>query len=203
VDIKHPRLRRKNSLVGFWLLPTKHLDMKNLFPALAISLVALLAISCKSTKKTTSNSVSKNTVETKKQTEPQMLASIERTACYGRCPMYKATFMDNGEVKYVGKGFVDKIGTYKTLISANEVLEIKNKISGYSYFELDSLYPTLITDFPSSITEVNLNGKRKKIVNRSSPPPSLKAFEKFLDSLLEGKELEKISDETDYNPKAK
>jgi hypothetical protein len=184
-------------------LPIKHSDMKNLFPVLAISLVVLLAVSCTSTKETTSNSVSESTVETTKQTEPQILASIERTACYGRCPMYKVTFMDNGEVKYVGKGFVDKIGTYKMLISANEVLEIKNKISEYSYFKLDSLYPTLITDFPSSITEVNLNGKRKKVVNRSSPPPSLKAFEKFLDGLLEGKELEKVSDETDYNPETK
>jgi hypothetical protein len=177
--------------------------MKNLFPLLAISLVALLAISCKSTKETTSNSVSENTIETTKKTEPQMLASIERTACYGRCPMYRATFMDNGEVKYIGKGFVDKIGTYKALISQEDVLRIKENIVEYDYFNLDSLYPTPITDFPSSITEVNLNGKRKKVINRRSPPPNLKAFEKFLDSLLEGKELEKVSDETDYDAKTK
>ena len=132
-----------------------------------------------------------------------MLASIERTACYGRCPMYKATFMDNGEVKYVGKGFVDKIGTYKTLISQEDVQFIKSNIIEYDYFGLDSLYPTPITDFPSSITEVNLNGKRKKVINRRTPPVNLKDFEKFLDSLLEGKELQKISDETNYDTKAK
>jgi len=178
--------------------------MKNLFPVLAIGLVALFAMSCKSTKETASTSAAVETsTETMKQTEPQMLASIERTACYGRCPMYKATFMDNGEVKYVGKGFVDKVGTYKTLISEEDVRLIKNNIVEYDYFNLDSLYPTPITDFPSSITEVNLNGNRKKVINRRSPPPNLKAFEKFLDSLLEGKELEKISDETEYNPKAK
>ena len=117
--------------------------------------------------------------------------------------MYKTTFMDNGEVTYVGKGFVDKIGTYKTLISEEDVQFIKSNIIEYDYFGLDSLYPTPITDFPSSITEVNLNGKRKKVINRRTPPANLKDFEKFLDSLLEGKELQKVSDETNYDTKTK
>ena len=136
------------------------------------------------------------------QTEPQMLASINRTACYGQCPMYKATFMDNGEVIYVGKRFVENIGTYKTLISVEEVNEIKAKITELDYFSLDSLYPTPISDFPSCITEANLNGERKKVVNRRNPPKNLKAFEDFLDGLLEERGFEKVSDETMYDPKA-
>jgi len=179
--------------------------MKNLLRVFSLCSIVVLAFSsCKSNKDAISSSPQpKNSLETSEQTEPQMLATIERTACYGRCPMYKATFMDNGEVKYVGRGFVDKIGTYKTLISAEEIQLIKKNIIEYDYFGLDSLYPTPITDFPSSITEVNLNGKRKKVINRRSPPSNLKAFEKFLDSLLEAKELEKVSDETDYEPRAK
>ncbi len=117
--------------------------------------------------------------------------------------MYKATFMDNGEVKYVGKRFVEMIGTYKTLISAEEVLLIKKNIVEYDYLSLDSLYPTPISDFPSVITEANLDGQLKKVIDRRSPPDNLRDFEKFLDSLLEGKELEKISDETNYDTKAK
>lgn len=179
--------------------------MKNLFLVPSLCLLGLLAFtSCTSNKKTVLATPDiKKEEKVVKQTEPQLLASIERTPCYGRCPIYKATFMDNGEVKYVGKHFVEKIGTYKTLISAEEVLEIKNKIAEYKYFKLDSLYPTLVTDFPSSITEVTLNGERKKVVNRSTPPPNLKAFEQFLDGLLEGKELEKVSDDTNYTTEAK
>jgi hypothetical protein len=178
--------------------------MKKLFPVLTISLIALVALSCKSNKDAAMAApITQNSVNTSVQTEPQMLASIERTACYGQCPMYKATFMDNGEVRYVGKRFVEKIGTYKTLLSADEVLQIQKKIVEYNYFGLDSLYPTPISDFPSVITEARLNGKLKKVIDRRSPPDNLKAFEKFLDSLLEGKELEKISDETNYDSKAK
>lgn len=167
--------------------------MKNLFP-LAIVIGFALA-SCKATKESTSASSETKATESVVQEEPQMLASIKRTACYGQCPMYKATFMDNGEVIYVGKRFVENEGTYKTLISEEEIIEIKKKITEYDYFSFDSLYPTPITDFPSTITEVNLNGQRKMVVDKRNPPAELKAFEKFLDSLLEGKKLEKVSDD--------
>ncbi|MCF8277411.1 MAG: DUF6438 domain-containing protein [Flavobacteriales bacterium] len=162
------------------------------------SIGAVVLNSCKSNKLTTTAGAQTAPKESIMQTEPQLLASIERTACYGRCPMYKATFLDNGEVIYVGKRFVDKEGTYKTLISQEEVLEIKKKITELDYFGLDSLYPTPISDFPSCITEASLNGKRKKVIDRRSPPENLMAFERFLDGMLEGKELEKISDETNY-----
>ena len=177
--------------------------MRNLFPILAIGSLALFAFSCKSTKSTASATTEASTAAATIQSEPQMLASIERTACYGRCPMYKATFMDNGEVIYVGKRFVEKIGTYRTLLSAEEVQQIEKNIVAYNYFGLDSLYPTPISDFPSVITEAYLNGKRKKVVDMRNPPENLSDFEKFLDGLLAGKELEKLSDETNYNIKAK
>jgi hypothetical protein len=113
--------------------------------------------------------------------------------------MYKATFMDNGEVKYVGKRFVDKLGTYSGLISEEQILEIKSIIKEYDYFSLDSLYPTPISDFPSCITEARLNGVSKRIVDRRNPPENLKSFERFLDAVLKPLELTKVSDETNYD----
>lgn len=169
--------------------------MKTIIPLILLGL-SVLAVSCKSTKESTSSTT--QIIENVEQTAPQMLASINRTACYGKCPMYKATFMDNGEVFYVGKRFVDNIGTYKTLITSEEVEAIKKEIVSANYFELDSLYPTPISDFPSCITEAQLNGQRKKIVDRRNPPAELKTFEKYLDTLLKDRKWEKISDETDY-----
>jgi hypothetical protein len=136
--------------------------------------------------------------KTQPAAEPQLLASIQRTACYGQCPIYKATFMDNGEVKYVGKHFVENVGTYSTLISAEDVRSIEEKITEYDYYSLDSLYPTMVADFPSCITEVNLNGNYKRVIDRRNPPKNLKMFEKFLDGLLEDREFTKISDETSF-----
>ncbi len=86
--------------------------------------VGLLAVSCKSNKEVTNAGSSSESVNDQLSNKPQLLASIERTACYGQCPMYKARFMDNGEVIYVGRRFVEKIGTYKGLISAEEIQAI-------------------------------------------------------------------------------
>lgn len=169
--------------------------MKRFIPILLLASMGTM-LACKSTKNTTtSTSATSNELI---QTEPQVLASINRTACYGQCPMYKATFMDNGEVEYIGRRFVDNIGTYKTVITAEEVEEIIKQIEVADYFSLDSLYPTPIADFPSCITEAQLNGQRKKVVNRRNPPVELKNFEKFLDSLLHARDWEKVSDNTDY-----
>lgn len=176
--------------------------MKYSFPFSIILGVSVAFFSCKSTKEATSSNSDNNSAKTQVQTEPQMLASINRTACFGQCPMYKATFFDNGEVRYVGKRFVENVGTYKALIDAEQVEEIQSKINEFDYYSLDSIYPTPISDFPSCITEVNLDGNYKRVVNRQNPPRNLKAFERYLDGLLAGRPLEKVSDETLYNPEA-
>jgi hypothetical protein len=36
------------------------------------------------------------------------------------------------------------------------------------------------------------------VIDRRNPPENLRSFEKFLDSLLVGRELTKVSDVTDY-----
>lgn len=185
-------------LVRFLTWPFKTLTMKHTLHISILIGLSIAIFSCKSSKESASTASESTSVKTVMQTEPQMLASINRTACYGQCPMYKATFLDNGELIYVGKRFVENIGTYRTLISTEEVNDIKAKVVEFDYFSLDSLYPTPIADFPSCITEASLNGNTKKVIDRRSPPDNLKAFEKFLDSLLENREWEKVSDETDY-----
>jgi hypothetical protein len=174
--------------------------MKYLILAFSIGLLGSNISGCKTNEVVvsspeTSNSFSEPVVSV----APELLASIQRTACYGQCPMYKATFMDNGEVKYVGKRFVDKIGTYSGLIPEAQIIEIKSIIKEYDYFSLDSLYPTPISDFPSCITEARLNGVSKRIVDRRNPPENLKSFERFLDAVLKTLELTKVSDETNYD----
>lgn len=37
----------------------------------------------------------------------------EKTACLGRCPVFKVKFFKNGNVEYIGKSYVEKIGNYQ------------------------------------------------------------------------------------------
>jgi len=124
-----------------------------------------------------------------------VVASIERTACYGSCPIYRATFFSDGRVRYVGKRFIPNVGTYDLVISADEVKSIGEKAVGIGYFDLKDKYDSPVIDFPSCVTTFTSDGRSKTVFDRVDGPKSLKAFEKHLDSLLENKEFKKVSDE--------
>lgn len=124
-----------------------------------------------------------------------VVASIERTACYGSCPIYRATFYSDGRVRYVGKRFVPNVGTFDVQVSADDVKSIEAKAVETGYFDLNDKYDSPVTDFPSCVTSFTAGGKSKSVFDRVDGPKSLKSFEKHLDSLLEGKEFKKVSEE--------
>lgn len=197
--------------------------MREVFNITTVCFLGLLLIasSCKSTKETTTSTETETTkgdAASQAQVESEVeinaaggasdkatgdskaneLASIKRTPCYGRCPIYKLTIMDNGEVVYQGKQFVEKLGTYSGLLTSEDLKTILEKAKETNYFELDDAYDVPIADFPTCVTSVTKDGKTKRVMNKQGAPPSLKKFELYLDSLIEGLELKKISDEVNY-----
>lgn len=175
-----------------------------------------MAASCSSTKETATATTETENVDSKPASETEVneeesnsdkategskaneLASIKRTPCYGRCPMYKLTIMDNGEVIYQGKQFVEKLGTYSGLLTSEDLMTILERAKETNYFELEDAYDVPIADFPTCVTSVTKDGKTKRVMNKQGAPPSLKKFELYLDSLIDGLELKKISDEVKY-----
>ena len=47
--------------------------------------------------------------------------TLERTACFGTCPIYTITILENGDVLYDGKDFVAVKGGQKTEIDPETV----------------------------------------------------------------------------------
>src|SRR5262245_5877604 len=47
--------------------------------------------------------------------------SLERTPCFGACPIYKLTIKADGSVKYVGKRFVERAGTYTAHVGEGRI----------------------------------------------------------------------------------
>ncbi len=115
-------------------------------------------------------------------TQDSLIASIERTACYGTCPIYKFSIYNSGYAVYEGKRFVDKIGKFESRVSLPIIEEIKAKARAMKYFELQDEYPKKASDFPSVKTSVVLDGKRKNINDGIG---LLKDFEGYLDSVCD------------------
>jgi hypothetical protein len=109
-------------------------------------------------------------VEDKRDVPRDTLITLERTSCYGTCPIYKITISADGNVSYEGRRFVKKTGTAKSVISQEQIRELLAAFEEIKFFELRSQYAEREdgckewwTDMPSAITSISSNGKSKSV----------------------------------------
>lgn len=89
--------------------------------------------------------------------------TIERTTCFGTCPDYKLTIYGDGKVFYYGRYFVQSIGPRIKYIPKSKVQELVSEIKKSNFFGFEDNYISPLTDMPSIIISVNLEGKSKTI----------------------------------------
>lgn len=164
---------------------------------LALSFCAVL-FACKTPKQSSrTNPENYTAAETKTETvatppapatQDSLFVYLERTPCYGQCPMYKFKIYNSGYALYEGKRFVEILGTYETRFSTAVLEEIKTKVKEVNYFGFKDQYPKTASDFPSVKTAIIMDGQRKEIMDGTGAPSALKEFEKYLDSVKDGAE---------------
>jgi hypothetical protein len=98
------------------------------------------------------------------------LIKLERTECYGTCPVYTLTITADGTVVYEGKRFVKSEGRIVTSIAPEQLREILSAIRKANYFSMKDRYASgedgcegTWTDHPSVIISVKANGRSKTI----------------------------------------
>jgi len=124
-------------------------------------------------------------------TSQNVALTLERTACFGFCPMYKLTVYGNGKVVYEGKRFVKVTGTRTTTISQAAVRKLVSEFQQINYFRLPDSYAAGHTDAPYVITSLTM-GKKQKTVRHdlSSPdaPKRLTELENKIDAVVNSKQ---------------
>jgi hypothetical protein len=91
--------------------------------------------------------------------------TLERTACFGVCPVYKLTIYEDGRVEYDGQQFVEVTGKQTAEITPEQVKELVSDFQNADYFDLEDEYVAPVTDIPSAITSITLDGKFKTVRN--------------------------------------
>lgn len=98
--------------------------------------------------------------------------TLERTVCYGTCPVYKLTIFSDGRVEYVGEQFVKRIGKATGRISRKQLEDLVMEFTNIYYFNLPSSLvpgskhcPQDMTDHPSAITSLTWQGKSHSITH--------------------------------------
>ena len=114
--------------------------------------------------------------------------TIERSACNGPCPIYKASITGLGEVSYEGEHFVAREGSHTWKISTMKLEQLARAFEEASYFSLMREYQEPdISCNPCCITSIEYEDGRTKQVDHNlgdfSAPPQLTRLEDKIDKL--------------------
>ena len=89
---------------------------------------------------------------------------LERTACYGTCPIYTVTIDANGNTEFVGQDFVAVKGRQEKTIPVDNVASILAEVEKAKFFELNGRYDYQDwTDSPSAFIAITADGRTKRI----------------------------------------
>ena len=149
-----------------------------------ILLVVLMA--CGSSKKSTE---SKDRKEKK-----ELIISLERTACYGTCPIYRMEIFSDGSAFYHGERFVNNIGNFEFTVTKETINYILKKAEEIGFFEMEDKYTANISDLPKTITFIKSEKATKKIIDYHDAPKILKEFESFVDGCIDYRRMKKLID---------
>lgn len=113
--------------------------------------------------------------------------SLERTACFGFCPVYQVTVESNGAVTYVGEMFVAVEGEQRAQISQDQVRKLASELEAIDFFSLQDQYTDMgATDMPSAILTLRVDGETKQVVHYHgdfSAPEKLTQLEWLIDEI--------------------
>ena len=121
-----------------------------------------------------------NLTKQKELQSPEKIISLEKTACFGRCPVFKIIIYNNGECLYNGIKFVKKSGEYNLKINKREIDEILSQAKEIGFDNLKNEYSEMITDLPTTYIMIN----NKKIKDYYGAPKELKELESLIESMI-------------------
>jgi hypothetical protein len=154
-----------------------------LFPILALALIFLAG--CPPTKPGPTASTDSTKVDSVKPAHDyaSALIKLERTVCYGKCPAYTLQIEGNGKVSYDGKAYVQVQGPQTSQIDAKAVQALVDEFFKIDYFALKDTFTEPISDMPTTITSISIDGKKKEVYDYYGAPSSLKALEAKIDEV--------------------
>ena len=119
--------------------------------------------------------------------------TLERTPCFGTCPVYTVSISRSGTVRFTGKHHTSHAGQATAEIPAARVDSLIAELASAGYFELADAYVMdspacgmYATDSPTVITSVTLRGRTKTIRHDrgcSAAPPELSQLEQRIDEV--------------------
>lgn len=149
-----------------------------------IFIASALIASCANKKNVTETSASE-TPKTELAITSEDFISLNRSGCYGTCPIYQFKVFGNGNVVYYGRQFVDKLGIFNGKLSEADTKQFFEVANSINIFSFPDQYPIDNVDFPQFVFEYQRGENIKTIRGNTNTDESLIKLTLYLDSLLE------------------
>lgn len=128
---------------------------------------------------------------------------LQRTVCFGTCPVYTLTILGDGTVNYFGSQFVGVEGSREDKVGPDQVAALVNEFLRCRIFDMadsydggekvefrDGRYLRLsseATDLPSTILSIELGGRKKRVLLRYQYPAELGRVANLIDDVTQSK----------------
>ncbi len=119
--------------------------------------------------------------------------TLERTPCFGTCPVYRVAIARSGAVRFVGKQHVTQAGAASAEIPAARVDSLLRELEAGGFFGFADAYVMdspacgrYATDSPTVITFASVGGRTKTIRHDygcSAAPRELGRLERLIDEV--------------------
>jgi hypothetical protein len=96
---------------------------------------------------------------------PDTRISMQRTACFGACPIYTVSITGSGEVSYNGRRFVRVTGEQHGQASSADVAHLVAMMDNAHFFSLNDAYRASVTDLPSTEITFERGGQAKTVTD--------------------------------------
>src|SRR4051812_20656488 len=110
---------------------------------------------------------------------PDASIRLQRTSCFGSCPIYTVTIDARGTVTYDGGDAVRVLGRRSAHIDASRVAGLLAKAESIPFFEMRDAYRVIetpdgsaitVTALPTQLVTVTVNGRTKKVEDYVGAP---------------------------------
>jgi hypothetical protein len=112
--------------------------------------------------------------------------SLERTACFGSCPVFTVRIDSSGSITYEGAKYVATQGTQTSSITTDQFRDLHEAFAGIHFFELHDEYRVgpggaFRTDQPTALISLIENDKSKVIRDYDYAPLELRSLERQIE----------------------
>jgi len=111
---------------------------------------------------------------------------LERTACFGTCPVYSVRIYADGKIVWHGNSYVNSRGAMTTQVGSRESRALIDKLKAAGFWGLCNSYSQMVSDFPTTLTRLHIGNAEKQVSNYANSAPTwLQDFEIAIDAFAD------------------